>query len=947
MTINWLHLSDVHECDKEGYHRAAMYDAIVAEVKDYEKKPDLVFITGDLAFSGTTEEYESLKKRFFDKLSNVLPGTCPIFIVPGNHGVDRKAVVPPRLWIIDAEQRKLFQEVGASGLRKRRELLLPRFDAYRSFERTAAAWDADWLASQRGSICKLLMVDGRRISIIGINTAWLCQDEDDWSELTAGRTMVDAALREAEKSEPELLIVLGHHPLQARSGERTWSDGNFIRARLEQSNAIYLHGHLHSSGDQRSGDSLESCLAIQAPSAFQAGDSTVWRNGIMWGEADIDNGWLIVKPLKWNDGDREYKFDSDAGLNRNRVAGRDAFRLPLPARASPTIGTDTEKTQDLPAGWRIVEKEALATRTAERPDVRVMIDYFDGSQPDWRVALADGIQPRQIVEGVVSRFRRRHSGAVRPLVELLTGAGGEGKSTALLHVAATLVRDATQNWTCLYREAAAAEIAPKMFDRLEHREDHAWIIAVDDAENVGKELSAELRRITPRTDVHLLLAAREADWAIRELTREVWREIADFRQEPISGLDEVDARRIVEGWRAYGDEAMGRLHGSSVESAAKALAGHANEHAARSGEGALLGALLFTRQGEDLKDRVRTFLAPLAGRGGINGFDLRDIYAMIAAMHAENQLYLSRDVLAFTLGCQDDELDLELRVLRREAMLDSGETYILTRHRRIAETACEVLREDGYDLNKWYPHREFVQRRSRNPDIAKWDFDLARHFVTKGSGFWALARNVAKALSETQGHDPSLLSAYSKVLRETNVPGDAMALLKAKGEFLRFRRDILYEWSVVAGEVSDPGLNAWLAGRALADGGSPLTNRNCSLALAGLGRAFELLHNNNKNPIFKEAQIGCGRLGLRLPGLDPTGRRFFERHVGGPEGSIGQKVPPESDVQLLQRAVIAATEEMEPDNDPPFFESFLGDPDGYRYSDLLRTITDNTTAKSA
>jgi hypothetical protein len=247
---------------------------------------------------------------------------------------------------------------------------------------------------------------------------------------------------------------------------------------------------------------------------------------------------------------------------------------------------------------------------------------------------------------------------------------------------------------------------------------------------VGRELAAELRRIAPRTDVHLLLAAREADWSIRGLTRDIWYEIADFRQEPMPSPDETDALRIVEGWRAYGDEAMGRLRHTSNEMVAKALVGHANDAAARSEEGSLLGALLFMRQGQDLKDRVRVFVAPLARRSEIKGFDLRDIYAMIAAMHAENQLYLSRGILAFALACEESVLDRELRVLRREAMLDSGETYILTRHRRIAETACEALREDGYDVDSWYPYlassalKEFVQRRSGNPDIGRWVFDL-------------------------------------------------------------------------------------------------------------------------------------------------------------------------------------------------------------------------------
>ncbi len=225
-----------------------MYDEIVEEVIKRQTKPDFVFFTGNLAFAGMEEEYESLRKRFLDPLKDALPDDCPIFMVPGNHDVDRKAAVPPRLWIGDEEQQKLFQEVSTAGRRKRGEVLLPRFEAYRAFERTSAAWGEDWLGSECGSIVRTMEVDGAKIAVVGINTAWLCHDEEDWGKLTAGRTMVDAALRQSEAEQPQLVIVLGHHPLDAMMGEQSWSDGPRIRQRLEQANAIYLHGHLHTAG---------------------------------------------------------------------------------------------------------------------------------------------------------------------------------------------------------------------------------------------------------------------------------------------------------------------------------------------------------------------------------------------------------------------------------------------------------------------------------------------------------------------------------------------------------------------------------------------------------------------------------------------------------------------------------------------------------------------------
>jgi len=59
--------------------------------------------------------------------------------------------------------------------------------------------------------------------------------------------------------------------------------------------------------------------------------------------------------------------------------------------------------------------------------------------------------------------------------------------------------------------------------------------------------------------------------------------------------------------------------------------------------------------------------------------------------YAENQLYLSRAVLAFALGCDEGALDRgPLRVLRQEAMVDGGTSYVLTRHRKIAESRAEL-----------------------------------------------------------------------------------------------------------------------------------------------------------------------------------------------------------------------------------------------------------------
>ena len=185
-----------------------------------------------------------------------------------------------------------------------------------------------------------------------------------------------------------------------------------------------------------------------------------------------------------------------------------------------------------------------------RPTAEEMADWFNGSFPRWEVTAAEGVRPRQVVDNLVRSFQAAHHWAPRPIVRLLTGAGGEGKSATLLQTAAGLLRSA-QSWAACGAESSAAEPPGNWQEVMPRKPDHAWIIAIDDAENAGAGLPDALPSLGARTDVHLVLAAREADWALRGLNDPLWASVADFRRVPLAGLDEEDARRIADGWAAW------------------------------------------------------------------------------------------------------------------------------------------------------------------------------------------------------------------------------------------------------------------------------------------------------------------------------------------------------------------------------------------------------------
>jgi hypothetical protein len=95
--IRILHLSDAHFSEGSAWDS----DPLLREAIDYIRRevaagltPDLVALTGDLAYAGKEAEYK-LARDWLDRLWAVLPQDLPrdrLLIVPGNHDVDRNLV---------------------------------------------------------------------------------------------------------------------------------------------------------------------------------------------------------------------------------------------------------------------------------------------------------------------------------------------------------------------------------------------------------------------------------------------------------------------------------------------------------------------------------------------------------------------------------------------------------------------------------------------------------------------------------------------------------------------------------------------------------------------------------------------------------------------------------------------------------------------------------------
>ena len=145
---------------------------------------------------------------------------------------------------------------------------------------------------------------------------------------------------------------------------------------------------------------------------------------------------------------------------------------------------------------------------------------------------------------------------------------------------------------------------------------------------------------------------------------------------------------MVTAWSTYGKEGLKTLDGLELDEAASQLLEAAKSEEINSSEGTFFGAMLQVRWGEGLKSHIDNLLHKLERRSIGGGRTLKDAFAYIAAMHAENLPILSKDVLAAALHIPFGDLKRAvLTPLGEEAAIATTGQFVFSRHRAIADSA--------------------------------------------------------------------------------------------------------------------------------------------------------------------------------------------------------------------------------------------------------------------
>lgn len=246
-----VHLTDLQFGRDDPEHRKAieLLPNFLGRLND-GRRIDVILVSGDVAWSGRTTEYDAFLAEFYRPLrADNSFSTALWSIVPGNHDVDCGVTYAP-MWDHLGERRKIFFDDGPTGETVRG----PRVRSFAAFEQMARAIAcASPLPSQCVSRVDRLDTPQGRLGLLITNTAWFCdKDLPSSHQFPAPLPSLRAAVQ--AHADCDGFLVVGHHPLEAFRYE----DRELLREFLADSRALYLHGHApaftmtHSTGQPRS-----------------------------------------------------------------------------------------------------------------------------------------------------------------------------------------------------------------------------------------------------------------------------------------------------------------------------------------------------------------------------------------------------------------------------------------------------------------------------------------------------------------------------------------------------------------------------------------------------------------------------------------------------------------------------------------------------------------------
>ncbi len=586
------------------------------------------------------------------------------------------------------------------------------------------------------------------------------------------------------------------------------------------------------------------------------------------------------------------------------------------------MGKPSETRIKKPDGWEYIDEEFLAPFRGEL-SLEEAVAYFDGQSPSWKEAISKNIPQRKIVDDIcdslleAQRIKRRQ-------INLILGAGGEGKSTVLRQVVSQLSLQNSYD-TILWREDFNAKLDISFIKEIANKSKGSWLIVSDEVDRVYNDIfdAAQLLKDRNKNKIQFLLCCRDTDWKSEKADLLNWRDVVTVLEETkIRGLTLPDAEKIVEAWKVYGEAGLGKVAGQSTDEAAKSLVEKSTSESYNNpAEGSFLGAMLQVRFGEAIQDHVKKILVSLSGRKFTNhDLTLLDAFSYIIALHSDNVLILTKEVLA-------KSLNLEVSLLNRNVLVPLGEEasivvseyskYILTRHRTIAEVARNILETTSFGIDfeeDIYPTlyssalKTFFEGNLED-EISKWNQLPETFFKHERKRLGIKLGELAVKLEE---RNPFPVVKLSKLHRQNEDLKKAVNTFRNSFGKVVSDRAYYYEWSTAEGNYNNHLFSVYLDALSLADDirNEGLTDERFYLSLGGLTTSFGKLYKESKNEIFRESCLAVINLGLQGNPDERTKKIlfFYKEQLSQPTNFEGTA---EELIDKIKKGILLAENEMD------------------------------------
>ena len=246
--ITWLHLSDWHQGSKEGdIDRERVLNELIKDIKQRKsisselERIDFIVFSGDLTYSAKSSQYKEAEVFLNKVLEATELSKDRLFIVPGNHDLDRNIkdkYLPEELKKFPRDEttyQKIIQWLeDESDL----QYLLKPFAEYIKFVTEYSGQESPDYGST-----KIIDINGLKVGLLGLNSALMSrrkkdenQKVDDKEQLIVGERQIIGIqgivdnLSEINKCDVRIAIL--HHPLEWLTA--TGKEQNYIESLFEK-----------------------------------------------------------------------------------------------------------------------------------------------------------------------------------------------------------------------------------------------------------------------------------------------------------------------------------------------------------------------------------------------------------------------------------------------------------------------------------------------------------------------------------------------------------------------------------------------------------------------------------------------------------------------------------------------------------------------------------------